>query len=268
MKKRTIVQAITEALKREGKPCRVKSIYNRIIEDDLYRFRAADPEHIVRTMLRRHSENLDFPSASNRKNFVFLNNGTFWIKGYNTGAVEKRLVKGDNDSTSYSEIRKLQQKYTQQFKQSVLRQLKALKPSEFESFCKELLKSYGFKNVKVTRAVRDGGIDGYGELKIGLAIMEVAFECKRWQSTVGRPKVSQFRGDIQGKYQQGIYFTTSKYSKEAKEVSFQNGAVPIILIDGNAIVDIMIEKKLGVEIEEIPIYTNALDMVLKNEVDE
>lgn len=267
MKKRTIVQAIGEALKREGKPSRIKTIYNRIIEDDLYRFNSSDPEHIVRTMLRRHCENMDFPSASKRKNFVFLNNGTFWIKGEESKITSEYFSHKPKSNTYFNELRKLQQKYNSEFKEDVLGQLKKLKSSEFENFCKELLTAYGFKNVKVTRASRDGGIDGHGELKIGLATMEVAFECKRWQGTVGRPNISQFRGDIQGKYQQGIYFTTSKYSKEAKEVSFQNGAVPIILIDGPGIIDIMIEKKLGVEVEELQIYTNALDIILKNEID-
>jgi restriction system protein len=125
--------------------------------------------------------------------------------------------------------------------------------------------AYGFKKMEVTRSSRDGGIDGFGELKIGLASMKVAFECKRWtRNTVGRPQVSQFRGDIQGKFQQGIYFTTSAFSKEAKESSFQPGAVPIILIDGNSIVDLMVEKHFGVDVEEIPVYSNALDLVLSD----
>jgi restriction system protein len=106
-------------------------------------------------------------------------------------------------------------------------------------------------------------LDGFGELKVGLAKMKVAFECKRWKDiSIGRPLISQFRGDIQGKFQQGIFFTTSRFSKEAEEASFQAGAVPIVLIDGLAIIDIMIEKQFGVEVIELPIYTNAIDLIL------
>ncbi|WP_295221300.1 restriction endonuclease [uncultured Chryseobacterium sp.] len=93
--------------------------------------------------------------------------------------------------------------------------------------------------------------------------MQVAFECKRWITTIGRPKISQFRGDIQGKYQQGIFFTTSKFSPDAKASSLQVGAVPIILIDGNGIIDLMMDKEFGVEKIELPIYSNALDLILQ-----
>jgi len=37
------------------------------------------------------------------------------------------------------------------------------------------------------------------------------------------------------------------------------------LIDGNALIDIMIEKRFGVETDNIPIYSNALDNIL-NEI--
>lgn len=267
MKRRTIAQAIIEALKREEKPARVQEVYKRIIEDDLYRFRSASPEHIVRTALRRHSENLEFPSAKKKKHFTQIRDGRYWLK--NTPSIEHLPEEKKEKITSeFSELKFLHHKYLQSFKHSILNQLKVVDPTTFEEFCKELLKAYGFKNLKVTRATKDGGIDGFGELKIGLAAMSVAFECKRWSSSVGRPKVSQFRGDIQGKYQQGIYFTTASFTNEAKAVSLQQGAVPVILIDGVSIVEIMIEKKLGIEVEELPIYTNALDMVLKNESSE
>jgi len=260
MKKRTINEAILEVLKREGKPLQIKDIYNKIIEYDLYRFRAQRPEDIVRIQLRRHCAELDFPTASNKKLFTLNNDGTFW-------KLDKRIKQNQpekkEEAFSFDELKELHKKYLQNFKKDLLRQLKQLTPVAFETFGKELMKAYGFKKMAVTRKSRDGGIDGFGELKIGLASMKVAFECKRWtRNTVGRPQVSQFRGDIQGKYEQGIYFITSTFSKEAKESSFQTGAVPIILIDGNSIVDMMIAKRFGVEVEDIPVYTGAIDLIL------
>jgi len=262
----TIKSAIIEVLKKENKPLRVKEIYNQILEDDLYRFKAANPEHIVRTILRRHSLNLDFPSAKKNKHFIFLKDGTFWIRGVPHNKINedtKTEILKSNKDRPLTEIVELHKKYVTQFKKDILKQLGEIDPFDFEVFCKHLLTAYGFKNMRVTSKSKDGGIDGFGELKIGLATMEVAFECKRWANTVGRPKVSQFRGDIQGKYQQGLFFTTSKFSKEAKETSFQPGAVPIILIDGNGVVDLMIEKEFGIEKEDLPIYTNAIDLILQ-----
>jgi restriction system protein len=262
MKNLTINDAILEVFKREGKALFIKDIYNKIIEYDLYRFRAQKPEDIVRIQLRRHCAELDFPTASSLKLFTINKDGAF----YKLEKKAKQSIpeKKENAST-FDDLKELHKKYVQNFKKDLLRQLKELSPSAFEEFGKKLMVAYGFKKMEVTKKSRDGGIDGFGELKIGLASMKVAFECKRWtRNTVGRPQVSQFRGDIQGKYQQGIYFTTSAFSKEAKESSFQAGAVPIILLDGNSIVDLMIEKRFGIDVEEIPVYSNALDLVLSD----
>ncbi|MCZ4245461.1 restriction endonuclease [Pedobacter punctiformis] len=267
MPKKTINEAIAEALKREGQPLRVGDIYKRIIEDDLYRFNAINPEHIVRTQLRRHSENLNFPTAHKSKHFIFLTDGHYWVKGVPHKSAPTAIAKVEQLplESNFEQIKSLHEKYLLEFKASTLHQLTQLDPFSFEEFCKRLLLVYGFKNLKVTSKTKDGGIDGYGELKIGLVYMKVAFECKRWtKASIGRPKINQFRGDIQGKYQQGIFFTTSKFSNDAKSVSFQNGAVPIVLIDGQAIVDIMIEKNFGIEKEVLPIYTNAIDLVLQD----
>jgi len=260
MKKRTINEAILEVFKREGKPLLIKDIYTKIIEYDLYRFRAQRPEDIVRIQLRRHCAELDFPTASSKKLFTINTDGSFWKHEKN---IKQKDQEKKDDAFSFDELKELHKKYIHNFKKDLLKQLKELSPVAFEVFGKELMKAYGFKKVEVTKQTRDGGIDGFGELKIGLASMKVAFECKRWtRNTVGRPQVSQFRGDIQGKFEQGIYFTTSTFTKEAKTSSFQNGAVPIILIDGNSIVDMMIEKRFGVEVEDINVYTSAIDLIL------
>jgi len=117
-----------------------------------------------------------------------------------------------------------------------------------------MLHAYGFISLENTKASGDGGIDGYGKLKIGLASMNVAFQCKRWKGTVGRPEIDKFRGAIQGEFEQGIFFTTSDFSQQAKETSFKKGAVPIILLNGESIIDIMIQKGLGVDKQPLYLY--------------
>jgi restriction system protein len=63
-------------------------------------------------------------------------------------------------------------------------------------------------------------------------------------------------------YEQGIIFTTFDFSKEAQNATRRQGAVPIRLIDGSTLVDIMVGKKLGVELDYIPVYVKALSEVL------
>jgi hypothetical protein len=51
----------------------------------------------------------------------------------------------------------------------------------------------------------------------------------------------------------------------AIEASIKRGAVPIVLVDGEAIVELMIEKGFGVQTENLPILSYALDIALSNE---
>jgi restriction system protein len=140
----------------------------------------------------------------------------------------------------------LYEDYEATFRATLLDRLLQMTPTEFEQFARRLLRAYGFTQMTVTTASNDGGIDGHGTLRIGLASMSVAFQCKRWRQNVQRPDVDKFRGAIQGEYEQGLFFATSDFSSGAREASIKKGAVPIILQNGESILTLMMEKGLGV----------------------
>lgn len=274
MKKRTIREAAIEALKQSGKPLIGRDIYNYIIAHDLYRFNAEDPEHIVKVLIRRHCEGLEFPSASPKKYFKILLDGTYWmneipIPGQTSTSIKAEvIVKKESDilKTAVAELKTIHLKHIETFKKQLLSQLKEIPPKTFESFAKRLLEVYGFQDMRVTAYSKDGGLDGDGKLKVGITYLNVAFQCKRWKTTsVSRTEIDKFRGAIQGTYEQGIIFTTSNFSKDALNATRRNGAVPIILIDGETLVDIMIEKKFGVATEYMPVYVNAIEDTFSEE---
>ena len=258
-KRRTIIEAAIEVLKHSDETLSVSEIYSKIIENSLYEFHAQDPLSVLRVELRGHAVVIDYPSASSKKYFLY-------DEGSRTFGLANMQTKHDNtkkETTPLTRLRELHYQYTHEFKAKILRQLKGLNPYDFELFCKNLLEKYVFHHLIVTKKSRDGGIDGHGKLKIGLAYMNVAFQCKRWGSNkISRKEIDAFRGAVQGEYEQGLFFTTSSFSKEAENSSIKSGAVPIILIDGNMIVDFMIDKHFGIEYEDLPIYINALDNVL------
>ncbi|WP_293952377.1 MULTISPECIES: restriction endonuclease [unclassified Sphingobacterium] len=266
----TINQAILEVFKRENNALRVREIYLRIQEDNLYEFNTSTPEQVVRTALRRHAEGLNFASSSEKKLYQVLDDGRYWLKGGEVGqTIEILADRNDTDipsknlKNSILEIESLQDKYANAFRDSILNRLKRFSPKDFEIFCRELLKVYGFEKVEVTKLSRDGGIDGFGELKIGLSYLHVSFQCKRWDKTVvRRPEIDKFRGASQGKFQQAIIFTTSTFTQDAKKADNQVGAIPIALFDGDAIVNLMIEKRFGVEVvKEIYLFEEAFDKI-------
>ena len=130
-----------------------------------------------------------------------------------------------------------------------------LSACQFELFARNLLRAYGFVGVKVTGVSSDGGINGYSKLRLGLAAMNVAFQCKRWQGDMGRLEVDNFRGRvIQGEFEQGIFFVTSDFTPRVREASLRKGAVPVILLKGESIVDLMIQKGIGVECSVLYMY--------------
>ena len=155
----------------------------------------------------------------------------------------------------------LYEEYELQFRSKLLDKLHALTPAQFEQFARHLLTAYGFVHVAVTQITNDGGIDGHGLLKVGLARMAVAFQCKRWLQNIPRTEVDKFRGAIQGEFEQGIFFTTADFTKGAAEASIKKGAVPIILLNGESIVDLMIEKEFGVQKKPLQIYEDQLDSI-------
>jgi len=152
-----------------------------------------------------------------------------------------------------STIGELLDKEKQQIRTQLHELLMNLHPQQFEEFAAKLLESVGFTDVEVTKYVGDGGIDGYGNLEMGVVKVKAAFQVKRWRNNVPPADINQFRGAIQGEFDQGIFITTSDFSDEAKKVSSKRGAVPIVLINGDRIVNIMMEKGLGVRQEPLTV---------------
>jgi restriction system protein len=267
MKQRiTIIEAISKILKDNSKSLSIKDIYDQIIDNCYYKFNAQNPYSVVRVEIRRHCIGVDIPSGSKKKYFQIHKDGTYSLLSSVKKITDETKKIKEIECDENKQIVKLKEihiQYINAFKRKLLNQLKEIEPNTFEVFCKKLLKTYGFKDLKVTRLAKDGGIDGYGKLKVGISHLNVAVQCKRWKNTtIGRTEIDKFRGAIQGDYEQGIFFTTSLFTKEAENATTKKGAVPIILIDGMTIVDIMIEKKFGIEIENMPVYINALDVVL------
>ncbi|MDB5124831.1 MAG: hypothetical protein JWP94_2960 [Mucilaginibacter sp.] len=77
MAERTINDAIKIALQNQKDGLTVKEIYNRIIEQQLYKFNSPTPEHIVQTQIRRRCETLDFKSAFKEKWYKLIGPGKY-----------------------------------------------------------------------------------------------------------------------------------------------------------------------------------------------
>jgi restriction system protein len=271
----TITEAIKQVMRTKGAPMTADEAYQAIVVSKLYEFHADSPAHIVRSQIRRHCEGLDFPSASPTKHFKLVGSNKFEPlneakrnpKKQSSGKAKLQpTVTKPTHAIKLRDLQLLHSKYVSELKRKILSDLKRLSPSAFELFAKRLLDIYGFHDTRVTQLSGDGGIDGFGKLKVGLANLNVAFQCKRWtKGNVQRPEIDKFRGAAQGDVEQGLFFTTASFSDGAIAASIKRGAVPIILVDGESIVDLMIEKGFGVQLETMSIPSYALDLALGNE---
>lgn len=130
----------------------------------------------------------------------------------------------------------------------LLNLIKSLPPAGFERLSQRLLRESGFSKVDVTGRTGDGGIDGVGILQINPFVsFNVLFQCKRYQGAVTPSQVRDFRGAMMGRADKGIIITTGTFTLEAKKEAHREGALPIELVDGEALVKMFEHLRLGLK---------------------
>ena len=137
----------------------------------------------------------------------------------------------------------------------LLETLASASPSFFETIVLDLLHrmGYGASRADLQRVggAGDGGIDGVISLdKLGLE--KVYVQAKRWQSTVGRPEVQGFYGALAGqRANKGVFITTSSYTAQA--IEFAKSVERVVLVDGNRLVELMMDHEVGVSARTVRI---------------
>ena len=107
---------------------------------------------------------------------------------------------------------------TRNWRQRLHDVLLKMDPFAFERLTQRLLRECGFSQVEVTKQTGDGGIDGTGTIKInGIVTFNIAFQCKRYQGSVGAPDIRAFRGSLTTDIEKAVFITTGTFSKAAME---------------------------------------------------
>lgn len=130
----------------------------------------------------------------------------------------------------------------------LLEMLLAVTPSRFEVIVLDVLHGLGYgisrQDLQRVGGSGDAGIDGVISLdKLGLE--KVYVQAKRWQGTVGRPELQAFYGALAGqKAKRGVFITTSSFTAQA--LDFAKSVEGIVLIDGERLVNLMMDTEVGV----------------------
>lgn len=137
------------------------------------------------------------------------------------------------------------------------RLLLAMPADRFEELIGVLLIALGFDEttVKVTSYSGDGGVDVRGVLNAGgVTSINAAVQVKRWKRNVQAEIVRNVRGSLTT-HEQGIIITTSDFSAGARAEAEAIGKVPISLINGLALVELVIRHGIGVKAEPHTVLT-------------
>jgi len=128
-------------------------------------------------------------------------------------------------------------------------------PAFFERTIIDLLLAMGYGGSRADAGEQlggtgDGGVDGViREDQLGLD--RVYLQAKRYQpgNTVGSEAVQAFIGALVGhSAQKGVLITTSTFSKAATNAAKQSGSLRLVLIDGEALTNLMFRFNVGVRI--------------------
>ena len=124
--------------------------------------------------------------------------------------------------------------------------LQHMKPSSFQSLCKQVLIRSDIRHIKITNKAGTGDILGSGLLRINLVSFHILFQFKRSTAPVDDAEVRDLRGAMMGRAEKGLFVTTGKFTDSASQEALRNGAPVIDLINGFEFCDLLKDLELGV----------------------
>lgn len=147
-----------------------------------------------------------------------------------------------------SEIKKKQ-------KEELRKKLESMNPYAFEVVVRDLLEAMGYDDVEVTSQSNDKGIDVKGTVQIGITSIVEVVQVKRVKSNITRPVLDMLRGSLyRFNALRGTIITLSDFAKGARDASMELGAAPITLINGERLIELLIEYEIGIKRKELNYY--------------
>lgn len=150
------------------------------------------------------------------------------------------------NTSAGSEFHKQLKLQSDKTREDILGRLRSMNPIEFEYLVKFLLEKMGYENVEVTASSGDGGVDVIANIEVGITSVKEVVQVKRHNQTTPRKDVDALRGSLH-RFEaiRGTLITTSGFSNNTAKSTLEPGAQPITLIDGEKLVELMIQHGIG-----------------------
>lgn len=173
---------------------------------------------------------------------------------YEAHLAERAAQRKDNQRTSRASVSlggsERESPADVDWKEQLIERLGNLPPSGFEQLTGRLLVAAGFHDVKVVGQSGDGGIDCVGMYRLSLVSFPTYVQCKRYQGAVGAGMVRDLRGAMAGRGDRGLLITTGTFTSGAQSEATRGGALPIELIDGDTLCELLKQYQLGVKVTQ------------------
>lgn len=159
-------------------------------------------------------------------------------------------------TTTSSDLRRLIDAQNDEVRLKIADALRAIDPYQLEHLVGTLLQAMGYENVEVTQRAGDGGIDVVGDIRVGITYVREVVQVKRYRANIQRKVLDQLRGSLHRfKAYRGTIITTGGFAKGVKDAAFEIGAPPITLIDGDRLIDLLIEHNIGANKRQIDVLS-------------
>jgi restriction system protein len=133
--------------------------------------------------------------------------------------------------------------------------LENMAPYAFERLICDLLTEMGYDDVEVTLPSNENGVDVKAVAQFGITTINEVIQVKRHRANIQRPVLDMLRGSLHRfKAQKGTIITTGDYGKGAKDSAFEMGAAPITPINGETLIDLLIQHEIGVKKKTVDYY--------------
>lgn len=160
----------------------------------------------------------------------------------------------ETEDAKRSVLRSVKQ-YNDSQREELRARLISMRPYQFEHLISELLEAMGYEDVTVTKEAGDKGVDVVATVQFGITTITEVVQVKKHQSSIGRPVLDQLRGALPYHSAiRGTLITLGKISKGCREAALFPGAAPISLIDGDRLLDLLIEHEVGIKKRPVTIW--------------
>ena len=142
--------------------------------------------------------------------------------------------------------------FNEKQKRTLRETLLAMHPYAFEHLVRDLLTEMGYEDATVTKQTGDKGIDVVANVQVGITNVREVVQVKRVQGNLSRRVLDELRGVLpfHGAIR-GTVITTGGFSKGCTDVATYPGAAPLTLIDGDRLIDLLIQHSVGVTRESV-----------------